>query len=368
MKIKKKSIIIPAFTLLIGASIAGSVTGTVAWYQYSTRVNGALVGVSGGTSENLFMRIGSDGEWSSRLTKEDIKAYLDLDTVDFNGELLPVTSGNMGKTDKLAKLYKNPIYGVQGKYEDVWLDADASSYIVLPLQLRYEERDGQKDTSGVDARNIAKDIYLSDLYIAGSASNEANEKMDLSSAIRFHISAYQDGATDAEKVNRLLSKNGGTTETHGSLDLDDDGSDDLLYGEGDRATKYGFTSNPNLNKIDYGFGSQVAFTGNSLQDLSNQAYYAADGEAKSDANVYSLIADNSTHPLDKTTYGENDDSKSIGKTVESETEYLNVVLTIWLEGWQPLQKSSTDTSKVASWDIAKYLGSSFDVGFEFTAE
>ena len=85
-------------------------------------------------------------------------------------------------------------------------------------------------------------------------------------------------------------------------------------------------------------------------------------------NVYSLIADNSTHPLDKTTYGENDDSKSIGKTVESETEYLNVVLTIWLEGWQPLQKSSTDTSKVASWDIAKYLGSSFDVGFEFTAE
>ena len=34
MNIKKKSIIIPAFALLIGASLAGSITGTGAWYQY----------------------------------------------------------------------------------------------------------------------------------------------------------------------------------------------------------------------------------------------------------------------------------------------------------------------------------------------
>ena len=44
----KKKIIVSALTLIAGFGLAGSVTSTIAWYQYSTRTNGALVGVSGG--------------------------------------------------------------------------------------------------------------------------------------------------------------------------------------------------------------------------------------------------------------------------------------------------------------------------------
>ena len=365
MNIKKKSIIIPAFALLIGASLAGSITGTVAWYQYSTRVQTAYVGVSGGTSGNLQIRL-AGGEWSTRLTKEAIQTY--VSGSDYGAKVLPITSGDMDKDDALpANFYLNPIYGQDGAYATNWQKADKANYVVLPLQLRYVERDGDKEGGANDAKNIAKEVFLSDLLIQEDKANTANVKEDLSDAIRFHIDAFAeaDRNTPANHTNRLISKNGGTTVTEGKLDLDGDGVLDYKYD----SDKYGFGSDDTTDLI-YGEGSQVSFT-NKVADQTGQAYYDAEGGEHADANVYSLVVESGDEgDLDIVEASKKyniTESKSIGSTIESETEFLNVVVTIWVEGWQTFE-DATSHKHISIWDSDDFIGSSFDVGFEFAVD
>ena len=59
-------------------------------------------------------------------------------------------------------------------------------------------------------------------------------------------------------------------------------------------------------------------------------------------------------------------SKAIGSTIESETEFLNVEITIWVEGWQTFENANHE--HVSIWDTADYIGSHFDVGFEFAVD
>ena len=363
MKIKKKSIIIPAFALLIGASLAGSITGTVAWYQYSTRVNAAYVGVSGGTSGNLQIRLNKTGaEWGTRLSYDTIKDY--VDDSDFGGAVMPITSGAMAKDDALpAKFYANPIYGQGGAYDGNWQEAGKANYVQIPLQLRYIERDGTKE-GGVDEKNAKQEVFLSDLLIQEDKTNDANEKEDLSDAIRFHIDAYLESEkADASKhINRLISKNGGTTETNGKLDLDGDGNLDSKFA-GD---KYNFDGAAS-EAIIYGEGSQVSFT-NEVADRAG-TYYTADGVEKSDVNVYSMVvesgADGALDIIDASKKYDTDKSKSIGFTAEGE-DVLNVVITIWVEGWQTFENASHE--HVSIWDATSYINSKFNVGFEFAID
>ena len=361
MKIKKKSIIIPAFALLIGASLAGSISGTVAWYQYSTRVNAAYVGVSGGTSGNLQMRIRDNsydtqtGDWVSRLSIADIQGYLDGTTEHYGSQLMPITSGAMAKDDALpANFYLNPIYGVSD-YAD-WAVASEANYVVLPLQLRYVERDGAGDP---DAQNIAKEVFLTELLIQEDHTNAANDKLDLSDAIRFHIDAYgtDDALVPANHLNRLISKKGGTTETSGSLDLDGDGNLDTEY----VSDKYGFEGNA-TQEISYGAGRQISFS-NGTDLVENQIWHNSKGQNGTDEKVYPMVAESDgLDILDASKNYDSGKSKSIGSTIASGTKYLNVDITIWVEGWQSFEKEDHSFSSIWSED---YMGSKFNVGFEF---
>ena len=364
MKIKKKSIIIPAFALLIGASLAGSISGTVAWYQYSTRVNAAYVGVSGGTSGNLKIRIGNSGDFVTRLSIQDISDY--LASTDYGSAVQPITSGEMVKDQAVpADFYLNPVYGQAGDYADNWMKASKANYIVLPLQLCYVEKDGTKENDK-DAKNVAKDVYLSDLLIQEDASNTTNEKEDLSAAIRFHINAYQDAdaSTLANHVNRLISLNGGTTVTEGKLDLDGDEKLDFNYGSGD---KYGFSGDA-AEEIVYGAGVQQAFS-SKTSNSSSVPYYNADGsEGGVDATVYSMVVgqvDDSMDIDDDTKEYDTGKSKKIGTTVAAEDQFLNVNITIWVEGWQTFENA--EHKFVSMWD-EDFIKSKFNVGFEFAVD
>ena len=284
MKIKKKSIIIPAFALLIGASLAGSISGTIAWYQFSTRVTAAYVGVSGGTSENLKIRLGDTqdhGEWLTRLTIADIDAY--LASSDYGSKVMPITAGALDKDSALGDFYLNPVYGQGGEYAN-WQKAGKENYVKIPLQLCYVQRDGVKD-NGEDAKYLEKEVFLSDLLIQEDKANATDVKEDLSDAVRFHINSFAeaDRNVPANHTNRLISKNGGTTATNGKLDLDGDGNPDQAYIGG--ADKYGFDGTA-LVDVTYGTGSQIAYRGFDADDQTGQAYYLADGTAASDANVY----------------------------------------------------------------------------------
>ena len=317
---KKNRLIVPALTLLAGLTLAGSISGTIAWYQYSTRANGAYLGMSGGTTGNLQLRL-DGGEWLTRLTKNDIASYLAANNL--GQKVQPITSGDMDKDDALpADFYRNPIAS-KGEYSK-WQKADESNYVSLPLELRFVERNGSGEN------NVAKDVYLSDLYIAADDAN-GTAKKDLSDAIRFHV-ASDDGVN---QINRLISKNGGSIAVNGKLDLDGDGELDQAY----TGNKYGFGDGNQLVDVIYGEGNQVAY-----------AAKVEDG----------LLVKTNEDDLDLDELELNGASKSIGKTLASSSEYLKVNITIWVEGWQEFANSPI-------WD-ADYIDSQFDIGFEFATD
>ena len=378
----KKKIIIPAFALLIGAALAGSVTGTAAWYQYSTKANVALIGASGGAAGNLNIRIRKANQtvnqgWTTFISKESLDSY--LSDAGYGSKIRPVTpAGAMDKDDALPvdnneelDFLANPIPG-KAEYDD-WKRADKANYVVIPLQLRYVQRDGVKDSNGIDEENLLREVYLSDLTLEKrtSAPAAANTE-DISGALRFHISSYVSDAPTV-KESRLISKKGGTTATSGKLDLDGDGNPDTARA----SDKYGFDEVVDTDtEIVYGDdGNQVSFTAEKLDaPATGRQYYDATNTLVAETDsVYSLIA--------KSREGKNGDdlvdgdanlkydgthSKSIGSTVASTEKFLNVDITIWVEGWHKFKATTdaNDTSYSSIWNT-KYINAGFNVGFEF---
>ena len=363
----KKKIIVSALALTIGTGLAGSITSTIAWYQYSTRTNAALVGAAGGTSGNLQMRIRKDGlaadaGWVTRYTYAEMQTYLASTTQKYGQDIVPVTPGALAKDGALAgNFYANPLPG-KGPYNK-WNAANTKNYIVIPLQLRFVERDGYKEGGTKDDKNVAKDVYLSELRLEQRTGDSANHR-DLSNALRFHLSSYASNVP-ATKTNRLISKNGGTTVTNGKLDLDGDGANDKAYA-GD---KYGFDGST-LSEITYGEGVQESFTAKT-ENQTNQKYYDADNAEAVDANVYSLVAkaegEDSLNLVDNSLEYDTGKSKSIGSTLEDEANFLNVDLTIWVEGWQKFDDEEDPTKFSSLWD-GQFIDSEFQIGFEFAVD
>ena len=75
---KKSALIkisISALAICTTASIVGAITGTVAWFQYSTRAQVAYTGTTVHCSQNL--RISLDGNtWKTELQSSDTQNYL----------------------------------------------------------------------------------------------------------------------------------------------------------------------------------------------------------------------------------------------------------------------------------------------------
>ena len=347
MKLNRK-IIIPAATLLVGVALAGSASSTIAWYQYSTRTNVAYVGTSAGVSGNLEIRINkgqaADKDWGTIIDKSDVNSYLASQLIDANDaskghmgdEIVPITQGCSDKDDALkGQFYTNPVAGFGAL--DSWGQASSRNYVVLPLQLRYVERDGTLENN-VDEKDVEKDVYLSDLTIQLDSTSPAG-KRDISPALRIHFHSYTDGEnnTQANVVNRLVSKNGGETATESALDLDKEPGNDVVYDD-----IYNFNGNATASTVMYG-----AETNGTKKQIS---YAAADMVAGSATNA---------NLTSKT------DAKKIGTTLASSSSFLNVTVTIWIEGWHALPVSTAqnaDTSAIWSED---FIGSLFDVGMQF---
>ena len=359
----KKKIIISALALTIGAGLAGSITGTAAWYQYSTKVTGAYVGASGGASGNLNIRIRKDGQaadegWTGgHIAKEVIQQY--VQSQGYGKNIQPVTPGALEKDSAMpASLYANPVPG-RAAYEN-WKLATTANYIVIPLQLRKVENNGSPS-------NVADEVYLSELRLEQRITDP--ETADISSALRFHISAY-DSANPSQKTNRLISKVGGTTVTNGKLDLDGDGKNDTV--NPNASDKYGWENDySSLEEIVYGAGSQVSYSAEQLDaPATGRQYYDNTNTLVADGDVYSMIA--------KTREGKNGDdlvdgdnltydgtnSRAIGSTVAGTSSFLNVDITIWVEGWQKFPQTSGGSSFSSIWN-KNYINAAFNIGFEF---
>lgn len=399
-------------TSLVAVALAGSVTSTIAWYQYSTRANVAYLGSSAGTSGNLHLRIKGETNWTTQLSKTSVQTYLESAGYDLSLRQ-PVTPSLSNVSNKAEinfydpdlededeigepKFYANPIFGrdTYGK----WITAKKGHYVSFPLELRYVSRSQNVPvTSGVtssslipvgqEPENIAKDVYLSDLLIQKAAENpvEPTSGGDISDAVRVHL--HVEGASAAED-NFLISKNGGTTVTHGRLDIDGDGNLDRAYPDNDI---YGFDSE--LHDVVYGLdsldedlietpdatiaeGKYMSFAANNSNAyITGKTYYTELDHvtgavtAESDANIEPILAKRATgnsQSLENLTYdADAPKSKKIGTTIESETEFLTVVVTIWVEGWH---KFSNGAGYSSIWDEASYITSAFNVGLQFAVQ
>ena len=385
MKIlSKNKIIVSALALCIGASLAGSVSGTIAWYQYSTRANVAFIGQSGGFSGNLQMRFASeannDSAWRTRITWQEMNNELtnNLPQGVSNLKIVPMTFGKLAKNESIAnkKAYTQPIPGIADMTK--WVEAKPENYAQFTLQLRYNERDGvEQGEPAVDAKNVAEDVYLTKLLIQEDASN--GEKGDLSNAIRVHVSTTNGSQTK----NKLFSNLGRDMATTGALDVDGDGKPDKAYPDGD---EFGFEHNDSqLANIIYGDDDgndsteeiQTSYNATATDanpgehftqeeiDAATQESDPAYGKTTNDWKVYPVdpalvYSENNKLFNDSSKANTPDATKSIGRTVESENSYLTVTVTIWVEGWQPLDGD-------AIWDT-NYINSKFNVGIQFAVQ
>lgn len=341
MKLNKNKIIVSALALAIGGSLAGSVGSTIAWYQYSTRANVAYVGQASGISSNLQIRFKSeaadDDAWRTRITWEEMNNELGN-----NLSLVPMTFGNISKDDPLpAKGYVQPAPGVGDMSK--WREATNKNYAQFTLQLRNINREA------ATAVNDEQDVYLTKLLLQKDLQTPAG-KEDISNALRVHISSVA-GST---KKYKLISKLGGNTSTSGKLDIDGDGDPDQAYPEND---EFGFGYNQGnpvaLENVIYGDQN-----GDKLENEVQTSYSAS--YQSTDANAFLVYSENNVL-YDNQAKAVLDNAKSIGQTLAGSNEYLEVTVTIWIEGWQQFNSN-------AIWDATKYVDSKFDVGIQFAIQ
>ena len=387
MKINKTKFVVTALITCSTAALAGSISSTIAWYQYSTRATAIYLGASAGTKGNLKLRIKGTDTWITDLTYKDVENYLASEN---KGQLvLPITSGPMNADDAIKTnnngekvFYQNPDGGVPVERVDYnnqsWKAANDSMYVSIPLELCFES----------EAENgpsyLEKDVYLSELLIQGDWRNNQNNKKDLSSAVRVHISSYQSNDQSQDHrdtaINRLISKNGGTVLTEGYLDLDGDNDLDE-YITGPSGANYHFGNEDEIDRyyIAYGEGQQNSYC-NKI-DIQSGSYETLQGDTVNE-NVYPMIVESiaDTNILKEESFEyvkegeENPTSKCIGKTVAfndmANEAYLNVVMTIWIEGWEPLPSptNSNPNAKSPIWNPSDYIGSMFDVGITFAVQ
>jgi hypothetical protein len=288
--------------------MVGSVSGTLAWYQFSNRVTAAFIGTNVGTSENLQVKK-SDGTYVTDLKSADVSALMG----GTGSQIQPVTAGSLAKDGSLSGLYEKPLYQESLDYTE-WTTADTAHYVQFQLDLRALSKDGSTET------REARDVYLSDVTIQGDSSTPSGKK-DLSSAVRVQISS--------SSANLLFAKGVTTIDTHGALDLNGDG-------ENDKDNAYEFET-----------GNEISYGGKDAVETSYDSTVKASSEHQ-DSPIATL---GSKQILGGT---------KLGTTGESD---LSLTVTIWIEGWAKLP--GADSTASSMWDPALYSGALFDVGLQF---
>lgn len=322
---KMNKIIIPAAMLAVGVALVGSISSTLAWYQYSTKAQAAYIGTSVGQSENLEIQK-KDTKWATNLPSSEVEKLAGADVKAKN--LIPVTpriagDGNLAKDAALpnAVTFENSIETGVARYGEQRGDVE-TNFVQFTLKIRYKKTD-----SAVSYE--AKKLKLVDLTIGDSTANNQQNQGDLYKAIRVHFSAGES--------NRLYANNGVaedetiTTATYGNLDTGNNGSYDKGLG-------YEWEEQSQQN-VMYGIedSQQVAY---------NTSYHVGDAT--------NLNWEIGTLPTDE--YG------------------LSLTVTIWLEGWQKLSavpqgnaERTGEQPQSAMWDPQKYVNKKFNVGMRFQA-
>ena len=316
-----RKVIIPSFALLIGGSLAASLTSTLAWFQYATRAQVAYVGALTHCSKLLKISVDGGHTWNNDFYQNDMASHIE------GNHLLPITTGPQTKNNSLVhynknignnqyktcpKFYSQPDFGRGGNY-DTWAIASEENYAQFTIHVKVNDQDGNTSPA------LVNDLYLTKMVIEDDFAN--GNGSDLSDAIRVHLAV-----TDAAQSTKyfLFAKSVEETVVYGTLDLNNDGQidKDIIAWDGTDCV-YG---TPNTKQYSY----KIDDTSVVVEDPDNPT---------------------SENPI------------SLGKTGAG---LMKIVVTTWIEGWSKLDHGYTDNASGATdtpvWDPAEYVNKKFNVG------
>ena len=318
--IKNSKVILSLLGLAAGVSLVGSVSGSIAWYEYSIRNQVAYKGTTAHCSKLLQISCDRGQNWGTDLDVATIQANTNNgNTVQF----APITSGEMTKNDALPSrirgetpfiFYGSPQY--RRESYDSWNIAAANNYAQFTIDIKVTDIDEE-------LKSLTNDIYLTDLTILDSSNSQ-----HIADAIRVHF-AVTSTVDGVETTNYyLFAKNDEEISVGGPLDLNNDGKPDAIFG-------YEWELDENPPVCIYGDDSGAKQTSYASTDTS-------------------IIA---TEDEDLNITG----GTPIGQASETP---LKIVVTIWLEGWCELLKLNT-TEASSVWDVDQYVANQFNVGMTF---
>lgn len=371
-KFKLSKLVPVGLSLLTFAGLVGSISGSLAWWAYSTRVSASYQGTSVNTSEQLQIGLKldvtkfdtaekvkaltdlglvedtPDGETEYRymfaeagggLPAPVIKTYLETEGVYAVDELTPVTT-RVYTTGNELTLYESLIAGHSINTQI----AQTKKYVHLPFLFRIVKLN---PVSIDDQYAGGRKIYLSKILAEADSENASST---ISNALRVYFdngnaaerfilnpSDASGNLTGKTNVCGLLSIGGSA----GLYDVDGDGKE-VLYGDytgGEPATSTQDTEPTTLDDVN-GVGADAA----TLADLNNFTTFLA--AHKEGSTIYTSLADveggftKGTQEYKTMTAIAPDSSQAIlsGGQVLCETansgNYLaELDATVWLEGW-----------------------------------
>lgn len=329
-----KRIIVSALAVTMGAGLVGSISGTVAWYQYSTRAQIGMMGMSIGVDKSLEVAVTAanvnaapaknSNLWTTEITTAKLKTALSHGD-DFEFSPLTVAGGYEKNAEFGTLTFKsNPI-----KYKsnpNDWGNALGNEYLDFKVWVRSIEKDGS-EAQNADPTETAKELAL---YDATIKHVENGTKKDISNAVRLGLSAGTNHA--------IISKQSAELNLYGELDLDKDGEPDkeLSYSE----------LNETPATITYGVDGQKGKT-----------YSIAAETTRGTAT--SLFCDDTVETAENANKGKFGVKGGLNLGATEENNPASFKVRIWLEGWERLGT----TPGTASWNTEDYVGSKFFVGF-----
>ena len=190
----KKKIVVSALAIAMGAALAGSISGSVAWYQYSTKAAAQIAGTSAGTIGELEIqgRIGSTASFEAGNSSN----FLSFDAQNFK----PMSYGYYGGAEHY---FRAPVYQTAESVE--YGESEDKPYVDYELQFQFSHNDGTTSTK------LAKKVYLTQFAIIDDSTG-----VDVADAVRVEFLV---GGTKKALLSTVASGAGLTTATKGNLDL-----------------------------------------------------------------------------------------------------------------------------------------------------